>query len=357
MPTVAENREKWTVHDWVRDGHEWSPGGNRAGSDLLWWRTIVPRLHAHLPAGTLLEIAPGFGRWMTYLANHCARLIAVDVTERCVEICRQRFAGRPGADFHLNDGESLPMVADAAVDLAFSFDSLVHVEAPQVRAYIEELGRVLKPGGVGFIHHSNLGAYRESATGDIPPWIPKRHWRAASMSAAGFRSACSDARLRCATQEVINWLGRGARGDRHRLPGEEVPLTDCISVVLKPIGMAPDSPTLVHMNRRFVDEWREVAVMARMYGGVENGAAEQQTARVAAPVLKPQPASRTSSAGNSLPSRVRSYLSERRAGRRFRRNEPIVRTIAGGTCPDCGTRLSVGPEKFCSVCNVTFTVT
>ena len=51
------------------------------------------------------------------------------------------------------------MVEDGSVDFAFSFDSLVHAEADVLGAYLGELARKLKPDGVGFIHHSNIGGY------------------------------------------------------------------------------------------------------------------------------------------------------------------------------------------------------
>ena len=31
--------------------------------DSQWFGLIFPRIHAFLPTGTILEIAPGFGRW------------------------------------------------------------------------------------------------------------------------------------------------------------------------------------------------------------------------------------------------------------------------------------------------------
>lgn len=353
MPTVAENREKWTVHDWEREGHEWSPGGTRAGTDMLWWRTIMPRLHGLLPVGTLLEIAPGFGRWTDYLLGHSARLIAVDVTERCVEICRERFSGQPMAEFHLNDCESLPMVEPESIDLAFSFDSLVHVEAPQIAAYLRELSRVLKPGAHGFIHHSNLGAYSRGSSGAMPPWLTQRHWRAASVSAAGFRAACRAAGLRCVSQEIINWLGRGAKPDPQRPPATRIPLTDCISVVVKPTdSLTTDPPTRVHINRRFADEWLEVLVMASLYGdGPEVRALPRQGGVRASDVA--------SRIGRALaaPIQLRRYASKRKAALIYERSEGIAGAVLSGACPDCGSRLSQDAWPRCGRCNAAFTLT
>ena len=44
--------------------------------------------------------------------------------------------------------DPLPMVEESSIDFVFSFDSLVHVEAETLAAYLSELARVLKPDGV-----------------------------------------------------------------------------------------------------------------------------------------------------------------------------------------------------------------
>src|SRR6478752_7017059 len=111
----------------------------------MWFGFVLPRIHAFMPTGTLLEIGPGYGRWTAYLKDLCDRLIGVDLAENCVEACRQRFADVDHAEFHVNDGRSLSMVADGSIDVAFSFDSLVHADDDALNAYVVELARVLAP--------------------------------------------------------------------------------------------------------------------------------------------------------------------------------------------------------------------
>ena len=81
-------------------------------SELQWHVTVLPRIARFLPAGTILEIAPGFGRWTHYLKDHCRELIVVDLAARCIEACRQRFASASHISYHVNDGKSLEMVHD-----------------------------------------------------------------------------------------------------------------------------------------------------------------------------------------------------------------------------------------------------
>ena len=90
MPSVEENRRVWdSTYHWNRAGEEWSSTWGSA--DMQWYATILPRIHAYLPAGTVLELGPGFGRWTHYLKDRCDRLILVDLSEKCIRACRERF--------------------------------------------------------------------------------------------------------------------------------------------------------------------------------------------------------------------------------------------------------------------------
>src|SRR5262252_3849013 len=125
MPTVEANRQHWDAdYDWTAGGDEWSAPWGCA--EMQWYVSILPRLHPFVPAETILEIAPGFGRWTAYLRQLCRRMVVVDLSARCIEACKARFADSAHIEYHVNDGTSLAMVRDESVDLAFSFDSLVH---------------------------------------------------------------------------------------------------------------------------------------------------------------------------------------------------------------------------------------
>jgi ubiquinone/menaquinone biosynthesis C-methylase UbiE len=203
-------------YDWKDGGEEWSkPWGDSAAQ---WFGAILPRIQNCLPANTILEIAPGFGRWTNYLREHCQRLIIVDFAEKCIEACRRRFGSDPRINYFVNDGRSLSMLADESIDFVFSFDSLVHNKPKVIEAYLSELGRKLKVDGKGFIHHSNLGEYAGSMRERLPGYVKKlltktklldwEHNRAPTMTAKLFRELCAKHGLHCFSQELINWRGR-----------------------------------------------------------------------------------------------------------------------------------------------------
>ena len=284
MPTVEQNLFLWGKADgWKDDGDKWSV--KWGGTELEWSTSIFPRIRQFVPASTILEIAPGFGRWTQFLKGFCQQLIAVDVSPACIERCKERFASDPQVHCYVNDGKSLAMVEDASIDFAFSFDSLVHVEADVIAAYLNQLGKKLKPGGIAFLHHSNLRAYRNSiwlpkAIGRPQPigsngangppmsrglWLRRRlqskltDWglvntfdnRAESMCAKVFREACDPAGLECTSQELVNW-------------NHGPSLIDCFSVVT-PRNGRPHKPLRLSRNPHFMDEAERARRIAELY--------------------------------------------------------------------------------------------
>lgn len=217
MAKVSEHVSVWDGDwDWAERGDEWSAWWG--GTDALWHGALLPRIHSFVPTATVLEIAPGFGRWTQYLKGLCEQLVIVDLAERCIEHCRERFREATNIDYHVNDGRSLTAVPDRSIDFAFSFDSLVHVDADVLEDYAVELERTLAPDGVAFIHHSNLGAYRSwtRLTHRTPPrmreplirrgaLIDIGAWRAEDVTAEGFAATCGRAGLACFSQEKICW--------------------------------------------------------------------------------------------------------------------------------------------------------
>lgn len=239
------------TYDWKDAGEEWSkPWGSSAAQ---WYGAILPRIRECLPAGTILEIAPGFGRWTEYLKDQCEQLWIVDRVEECIEACRRRFADDSRLSYYVNDGRSLSMFPDDSIDFVFSFDSLVHPRREIVEAYLTELGTKLKIGGKGFIHHSNLGEYANSMREQLPSPMKKllvkakildreRH-RDPIMTADLFRALCERNGLHCITQELINWRSRR--------------LIDCFSLLIRN-GVKGQTATRILRNPNFMREAAQI---------------------------------------------------------------------------------------------------
>lgn len=156
-----------------------------------------------MPAKTILEIAPGYGRITQYLHKSCKKLLIVDITDKCIIACKNRFKSVQNIGYFLNDGKSLDMIPNNSIDFVFSWDSLVHAENDVIEAYLREIASKLTPNGIGFIHHSSLARYKDITTGSLT--VENKHWRASSMSAELFKKYCDQVGLNCIRQEIINW--------------------------------------------------------------------------------------------------------------------------------------------------------
>jgi len=247
VPTTEDNLRIWTETEWDSVEELWSSAWGRAST--IWWGSLVPRIGKFLPAGRILEIAPGNGRFTQFLERLCDELVLVDLTPRCIELCRERFRGRSHLRYHVNDGYSLAALEPGSVDFAFSFDSLPHATHAVVTSYVRELRRILSPAGVAFLHHSNLARYITNKEEERA--FPNPHWRDVGVSAPAIREAIEEAGLVPLVQEEMNW-------------GSGTELTDCLTLFT-----LPGSPW-VHPFRRaenpdFMNEARGLARLFELW--------------------------------------------------------------------------------------------
>lgn len=93
----------------------------------------------------VLEVGVGLGTDFVRFARAGARAVGVDLTAAAVEAVRARLEleGLDG-EVRVADAEALPF-ADASFDLVYSYGVLHHT--PDTRRAVEEVRRVLRPGG------------------------------------------------------------------------------------------------------------------------------------------------------------------------------------------------------------------
>lgn len=188
--TAHDNRALWNSYDWSRRGEEWSKSSE--------WKDGVVRdlLLPNVPAQTrVLEVGPGGGRWTEILQRHCSHVVLVDVSERALAICRERFADCQNVEYVLNDGDDELPIDDASFDAIWSYDVFVHINPLDARQYIREFHRLLKPGGTAVVHHPGAAA---SADRD-------RRWRS-DLTDEMVAEFCRESglRLRAQTRQYVN---------------------------------------------------------------------------------------------------------------------------------------------------------
>jgi ubiquinone/menaquinone biosynthesis C-methylase UbiE/biotin operon repressor len=121
-----------------RLGREYVPGRS--------WKSIAEALLQLLPPLVIADLGAGEGAFSMLLAQRAKQVIAVDNSDRMVEL-GSALAGKQGVEaleYRKGDLEAVP-IADGAVDLALFSQSLHHAIHPE-RA-IAEAWRILKPGG------------------------------------------------------------------------------------------------------------------------------------------------------------------------------------------------------------------
>jgi SAM-dependent methyltransferase len=182
--------------------------------EALWARgrehldVLLDSLGLQVDGGCVLEIGCGIGRLTHVLAERAERVVALDVSQEMLE--RAANLGRsPNVSWCHGDGRSLRGIADASVDAVVSHVVFQHVPDPQITyGYVEEMGRVLRPGGwAAFQVSDDPHVHRP---GRRRPWGPRgqRHpaWVGSAVDLGELRAAAARGRL-----EVERVVGEGTQ--------------------------------------------------------------------------------------------------------------------------------------------------
>jgi SAM-dependent methyltransferase len=128
------------IEYWNREGPQKSFGHPLNFERLKQWLS---------PDSVILDLGCGYGRALGLLSEHgYHNLIGLDPAPAMVAMARERF---PSVSFEELDSPQLPLEA-ASVDATLLFSVLTCIPTNEgQRAILEEVGRVLKPGGLVYI--------------------------------------------------------------------------------------------------------------------------------------------------------------------------------------------------------------
>lgn len=110
------------------------------------WKSLAEALLRLMPPLVIADLGAGDGNFSLLLAAQAKRVIAVDSSEKMLEVGREQAsrAGVANVEFRVGDMEEVP-IDSGSVDAVFFSQSLHHALHP-ARA-LEEAARILKPGG------------------------------------------------------------------------------------------------------------------------------------------------------------------------------------------------------------------
>ena len=110
------------------------------------WKSLTEALLRLLPPLVIADLGAGDGSFALLLSLSARRVIAVDSSEKMLEVGRDQSAraGVTNIEFRLGDMEEVP-IDTACVDVVFFSQSLHHALHPALA--LQEAARILKPGG------------------------------------------------------------------------------------------------------------------------------------------------------------------------------------------------------------------
>ena len=108
------------------------------------------------PVDHVLELGCGVGRIGRELAGHCGHWTGVDISLQMLKHAADRLSHLGNVSFHQLTRTALQMIPDASIDKAYSIAVLCHMDKEDMYLYLQELQRVLKPGGTIFVDTWNL---------------------------------------------------------------------------------------------------------------------------------------------------------------------------------------------------------
>ena len=108
------------------------------------------------PDDRILDLGCGLGRVGRQLAPHCAQWVGVDISGDMIRHARERMQDIENVTFQQLESSSLDMFPSDSFDKAYSTAVLCHMDNEDLFLYLEELRRVLKPGGLVYVDTWNL---------------------------------------------------------------------------------------------------------------------------------------------------------------------------------------------------------
>jgi len=107
----------------------------------------------NVPMKTILDFGSGIGNSIPYFRKYfpSSSILCAEVSERSIEVSKSRF---PGHEIYLQITNAIPAPSNS-IDIAFTACVFHHIPTQEHLYWIDELKRVLKPGGMLYVYEHN----------------------------------------------------------------------------------------------------------------------------------------------------------------------------------------------------------
>lgn len=114
---------------------------------------IIKILEMKLSQYTMLDIGVGTGRTSNFFAPLVSKYVGVDYSSRMVDVCREKF---PRLTFDVQDVRSIQYPNNSFDLVLFSFNGLDSISPEERIKAMDEIYRIIKPGGYFAFSSHNL---------------------------------------------------------------------------------------------------------------------------------------------------------------------------------------------------------
>jgi O-antigen biosynthesis protein len=106
----------------------------------------------------VLDIACGNGYGTNYLSSYAKKIIGIDIDSLAINLCKEQYSN-DSIEFNIGSVSSIPL-DNNAVDIVVSFETIEHVSVEMQKEFMQEVIRVLKPGGFLIVSTPNLDSHQ-----------------------------------------------------------------------------------------------------------------------------------------------------------------------------------------------------
>ncbi len=203
------------------------------------------------PPATILEIAPGYGRWTQYLKDLCDQLVVVDLAERCIDALPRALRRRRPTSSTTSTTAARSRWSRTARSTSCSASTRWCTWRPTCSTPTSTSSRASSSRTASaFLHHSTVGDYGalnaarapDARTRPRAPLVRRGAlidvyaWRAESVTADGVRRALRGAGL------VVRRPGEDQLGARRPVPDRRDLAVHAARLALGPAPAGPAQP-------------------------------------------------------------------------------------------------------------------